>query len=532
MLPSFAGAARAAETGACALDQFLFPGVACNECDPAVPGDCARQARDGRSLACRQTAEEGGKEIWCGGVYYGGHQEPPEERDASDEGGPPERPSILDDDTSHDGGPPQRPSILDERGLTPEGSIPGTVACVSAGRLGVAVDRDMSMWLQQGTRIDFVVGSGTAIESDGAGQRDAGSIACGEYVTVTYVLRGKDAVASEIHAWDSTRAVDAPVRPEAAGITCPPCGDTPPSASGSSARGSRDDASRPPEGRSAVVPEAEVPQRRSAGDRGELPASHGERDANVRSDATTGPAGDPYQAGMALYRAKRYAESVERFTAAARADPGRSDAFLQRGRAYTRLDRGDEAIADFTKAAQLDARSGAALFERANALQTYYPNRPRSALDDLNEALRREPRNALYLNRRGALLHETNQFEAAIEDFDRAVAIEPTMGAAYCNRGLAKYWLDRRDEAEKDFRSCLAYEPSLESYLREQVAQIPAARQWIHDFQQWYADIQRDAAATRDDACGSKYGSTGSRVANCRSHGFGDTEDRIKHGDL
>jgi hypothetical protein len=106
------------------------------------------------------------------------------------------------------------------------------------------------------------------------------------------------------------------------------------------------------------------------------------------------------------------------------------------------------------------------------------------------------------------------------------------MGAAYCNRGLAKYWLDRRDEAEKDFRTCLAYEPSLESYLRDQVAAIPAVRQWVRDFRSWYAEIQRDAAATREDMCSSTYGSTGSRVANCRSHGFGDTEDRIKRGDL
>jgi tetratricopeptide (TPR) repeat protein len=295
---------------------------------------------------------------------------------------------------------------------------------------------------------------------------------------------------------------------------------------------------------------------------------------NPRSFAATGeqptakqaPAADPYEEGMRLYDAKQdqaaiayftqaitaqprraeafvgrgmaryalgqYAQAIEDFSTAIELRPAYEDAYLYRGKAYRALRQPERANGDFTTATQVNPASGKGYFERANTYQMFNFNQPATALKDLDEAIRREPQNAFYYNRRGGLLFETNNFERAIADFDRAVALDATLAQAYGNRGLAKYWLNHKSEAAEDFRQCLILAPSLQSWLEQQVNLIPAIQQWQADFWQWYSEIQRDAAKSRDDYCSGKYGQTGARVANCRSHGVNDTEEKIQKGGL
>ena len=297
-------------------------------------------------------------------------------------------------------------------------------------------------------------------------------------------------------------------------------------------------------------------------------------ETNPRSFAATGaqppvkqaPAADPYEEGMRLYDAKQdqaaipyfnqaitaqprraeafvgrgmayyalgqYAQAVEDFSTAIQLKPAYEDAYIYRGKAYRALRQPERANGDFTTATQVNPASGKGYFERANTYQMFNFNQPATALKDLDEAIRREPKNAFYYNRRGGLLFETNNFERAIADLDQAIALDATLAQAYGNRGLAKYWLNHKSEAAEDFRQCLILAPSLQSWLEQQVNLIPAVRQWQADFWQWYSEIQRDAARSRNDYCSSKYGQTGSRVANCRSHGVNDTEEKIHNGGL
>jgi serine/threonine-protein kinase len=236
--------------------------------------------------------------------------------------------------------------------------------------------------------------------------------------------------------------------------------------------------------------------------------------------------------GLARYALGEYAPAIEDFSTAIQLNPDHEDAYIYRGKAYRALRQPEQAMGDFTTATQVNPASGKGYFERANTYQMFYFNQPATALKELDEAIHREPKNAAYYNRRGGLLFETNNFERAIADFDQAIALDATLAQAYGNRGLAKYWLNHKPEAAEDFRRCLILAPSLQSWLEQQVNLIPAIQQWQADFWQWYSEILKDASRSRNDYCSDKYGQTGSRVANCRSHGVNDTEEKIHNGGL
>ena len=57
--------------------------------------------------------------------------------------------------------------------------------------------------------------------------------------------------------------------------------------------------------------------------------------------------------------------------------------------------------------------------------------------------------------------------------------------------GVASH--NARDAAE-DIRHCLVLDPSLQPWLEQQVAMIPAVQRWQAEFLRWYREIQRDAA--------------------------------------
>lgn len=236
--------------------------------------------------------------------------------------------------------------------------------------------------------------------------------------------------------------------------------------------------------------------------------------------------------GMARHALGDYRSAVEDYSEALRIKPDSEEALLYRGRAYRALRQADRAIADFTAAAKAHPASGRGLLERAEAHQMFHPNRPRTALIDLDEAVRREPRNPLYYNRRGALRYETNDFEAAIRDFTQAVSLKSDLAAAYCNRGLAHYWKDRKDMAAADFRQCLVLDPRLQPWLESQVQLIPQVRQWQADFRRWYAEVLRSATQSRSDTCGSTYSGNANRVDHCRRHGVSDTDEKVRRNQL
>jgi tetratricopeptide (TPR) repeat protein len=212
--------------------------------------------------------------------------------------------------------------------------------------------------------------------------------------------------------------------------------------------------------------------------------------------------------GMAYYALGDYPRAIDDFSTAIRLKPDRHEPYIYRGKAYRALRSTDRAIADFTAAARVNPRSGWGHYERASTNWMTSPNMPATTLKDIDEAIRREQDNPNYYNFRGVVLTATDNFRRAIADFDRAIALKPTMAIAYGNRGLAKYFLNRT--GAEDISYGLVLDPSLQRWLEEQVAMIPAVQRQQAEFMQWYREIQRDAARTHDEFC---------RAKNCRLTG-------------
>ncbi|HVW38597.1 MAG TPA: tetratricopeptide repeat protein, partial [Pirellulales bacterium] len=54
-----------------------------------------------------------------------------------------------------------------------------------------------------------------------------------------------------------------------------------------------------------------------------------------------------------------------------------------------------------------------------------------ATLDDLNEAIERDPEHAFYLEVRGSVHHRLGDHDAAIADCDRAIELDPELAVAY-----------------------------------------------------------------------------------------------------
>jgi len=60
------------------------------------------------------------------------------------------------------------------------------------------------------------------------------------------------------------------------------------------------------------------------------------------------------------------------------------------------------------------------------------------ALADCNEAIRREPNIAAYLDSRGFVYLRSGRWDLAISDFDAALKLDPKLASALYGRGFAK----------------------------------------------------------------------------------------------
>ena len=74
----------------------------------------------------------------------------------------------------------------------------------------------------------------------------------------------------------------------------------------------------------------------------------------------------------------------------------------------------------------------------------------RGAIDDLNEALRRSPKNALLYYHRGNFHARQREYQKAIDDFTRAIRLDNRLAEAYYNRGVARMKAGKESEAAQD----------------------------------------------------------------------------------
>lgn len=86
-----------------------------------------------------------------------------------------------------------------------------------------------------------------------------------------------------------------------------------------------------------------------------------------------------------------------------------------------------------------------------------------AAMDDSEEAVKRDRKNAYAYCTRAVTNVAFEAYDAAIDDFDRAIKLDPKFAHAYHQRGLAKQHIGQHEAAEADFAKAKELDPDIEN---------------------------------------------------------------------
>lgn len=138
--------------------------------------------------------------------------------------------------------------------------------------------------------------------------------------------------------------------------------------------------------------------------------------------------------------------------------PSYAPGYITRGQ--FRLMTGDTiaARADYDKAIELNKNMADAYALRALLLMKYDGDYD-GALQDMNDAVRLEPKRAEYYINRALVKYYTDDLRGAMEDYDYAQLLDPSSVMIYYNRGLLRAQVGDRNRAVDDFTEVLRREP-------------------------------------------------------------------------
>lgn len=117
----------------------------------------------------------------------------------------------------------------------------------------------------------------------------------------------------------------------------------------------------------------------------------------------------------------------------------------------------DEAIHAFNQAIQRDPTDAVAYNNRGAAYGQM--GNHKQQIEDCDKALQLNPKDAVAYNNRGVAYGELGYYEQEIEDCTKAIALNPTLAVAYYHRGIAYQKLGNRTQAEKDKKMAYALNP-------------------------------------------------------------------------
>jgi tetratricopeptide (TPR) repeat protein len=157
-----------------------------------------------------------------------------------------------------------------------------------------------------------------------------------------------------------------------------------------------------------------------------------------------------------------------------------SRAFSNRGGAYIRKGQYDHAIQDLDQAIRRDPNYALAFQSRGTAysLKGQYER----AIGDFNQAIRLDPNSAASFYGRGDTYNVQGQYERAIQDFDRAIRLKPDLApiffaATFHERGLAYAGNGQYDRALQDYDQAIRLYPNLAQAFYDRGAALRALRQ-------------------------------------------------------
>jgi tetratricopeptide (TPR) repeat protein len=169
--------------------------------------------------------------------------------------------------------------------------------------------------------------------------------------------------------------------------------------------------------------------------------------------------------GMLRARHADYTRAIADFGRALRMDPTYAQAYVERGLVHHERGAIEVAMRDFDTALAIEPTLTSALEWRREALNARFDQYQRQ-LDQLDEALSRDPINASFLNNR-CWLRVTNDgdLNAALADCNAAVRIDPSSANALDSRGLVHLKRGEFAAAAADYDAALVLDPGDAHYL-------------------------------------------------------------------
>ncbi|MBX9679113.1 MAG: protein kinase [Gemmataceae bacterium] len=160
-----------------------------------------------------------------------------------------------------------------------------------------------------------------------------------------------------------------------------------------------------------------------------------------------------------------FAGSIPDFTKAIDLDPKNADLLRLRAYAQGALRRFDLAIADGEAALRLKPADPGPV---KDLLARLYSNRAADharaeryaeAAEEVTQAMKHDPKAAVYYHQRGSCYFNLKQYEKAAADFTVAIEREPTKASHYTHRGMCWQALGDEKKAAADFEMVKKLEP-------------------------------------------------------------------------
>lgn len=204
-----------------------------------------------------------------------------------------------------------------------------------------------------------------------------------------------------------------------------------------------------------------------------------------------------FNKALAYQELKRYDEAAATFDALLATHSGFDGGYV--GRARLRLEQKDTvgALADVEKALDLNKRSVNAYLIRADVAINSHRDYA-AALDDMNEAIRLQPKFPGFYINRAFLRHNLDDYYGALSDYEYAIQLDPEDYTGYFNRALLLCEVRDFDKALADLNKVLALRGTDYRALYNRALVLKEKR----DFKGALADINTIIAAYPNLAAG------------------------------
>lgn len=161
---------------------------------------------------------------------------------------------------------------------------------------------------------------------------------------------------------------------------------------------------------------------------------------------------------IAEVQLKKYDEAEKSFDKLIALHPNYYNGYMSRAQFY--LEKGDtiKAIADIDKAIEIDKYMSGAYAQRA-IIKVLHDADYESALADMNEALRLDPKEVSYYFNRARIKYHQDDLQGAMADYDYILQLDPGNTMTHYNRGLLRMQVGERNKAISDFTEVIKAEP-------------------------------------------------------------------------